>query len=164
MQKIILFFLLLFIFSCKSRETKPEEEPMEAKTPVTVTTISIGPMTEYIDLNATSTFLQKWFVKANITGYLQTANVQLNQYVTKGDVLYTIKTKEAKSIGNSISILDSTLKFSGVNKITADAGDLFHRLIIRQVIMCRTGNSSLLSQIPEVLFFYWICRMSYDLI
>ena len=94
---------------------------MNARTPVTVVAVTREPMEEYIELNATSSFLQKWFVKANVTGYLQTANAQLNKYVTKGEILFTIKTKEAESIGNTITILDSTLKFTGINKIPAFA-------------------------------------------
>src|SRR4051812_40325880 len=70
-------------------------------TPVTVTSIDTGLMEEYIELNATSQFQQKWIMKANVTGYLSKANVQLNKFVNKGDILFAIKTKEAESIGNS---------------------------------------------------------------
>ena len=126
MKKYLFYIPLLFLICCNSKESNQDEETKtEVQTPVTVTDISHEPMEDYVELNATSTFLQKWDVKANITGYIQAAHVQLNQPVSKGEILFSIKTKEAESIGNTISILDSTFKFSGVNKIPAVAGGFF---------------------------------------
>ncbi len=88
-------------------------------TPVKVTTVDQSSLTDYIELNATSSFLQKNYVKANAIGYIQKVNAQIGHYVNKGEVLFTIKTKESQSIGNSINILDTTFKFSGLNKIKA---------------------------------------------
>ena len=89
-------------------------------TPVTVTTVDRNGLDDYIELNAVSAFLQKSYVKANANGYLQSANVYPGKYVEVGQPLFTLQTKEAKSIGNSIKILDSTLKFTGVNTIKAN--------------------------------------------
>ena len=59
MQKLFnCYFLLLLLASCKSNDTSREEE-ITARTPVTVTAISNEPLQEYVDLNATSSFLQK---------------------------------------------------------------------------------------------------------
>lgn len=91
----------------------------EARTPVTVTTVSQEAMNDYIELNAVSAFLQKSYVKANANGYLESADVYPGKYVEPGQLLFTLKTKEAQTIGNSIKILDSTLKFSGLNRINA---------------------------------------------
>jgi len=112
------FFLLLF--ACKGKD-KPADEAdnVKAQTPVTVIAIDESSLIDYIDLNATSAFLQKNYVKSNAIGYIQKVNTQLGHYVNKGQVVFTIKTKEAQSIGNSINILDTTFKFSGVNKIRA---------------------------------------------
>jgi multidrug efflux pump subunit AcrA (membrane-fusion protein) len=110
----------LLLFSCKDKAPAADEsDSVKAQTPVTVTTVNDTSMISYIDLNATSVFLQKNFVKANANGYIQSASTQPGHFVEKGQLLFTIKTKEAQSIGNSINILDTTLKFSGVNKIKA---------------------------------------------
>ncbi len=129
MQKIITYFLVLAVItSCKSKETSTGNESAETKTPVTITGISNEPMEEYVELNAISSFLQKWVVRANATGYLQSANVQLNKYVGAGQLLYSVKTKEAQSIGNSINILDSSFKFTGVNSIRANGSGFISQL------------------------------------
>jgi multidrug efflux pump subunit AcrA (membrane-fusion protein) len=112
--------LLALLSSCSNQSTTDEgETEADAHTPVAVTTIDYGPLADSLELNATSSFLQKNYVKANATGYLQKVNVQLGRYVNKGQLLFTIKTKEAQSIGNTINVLDTTFKFSGVNAIRA---------------------------------------------
>lgn len=105
--------------SATAGEPGGKSEQADARTPVTVTTISQEAMNNYIELNAVSAFLQKSYVKANANGYLQSADVYPGKYVEAGQLLFTLKTKEAQSIGNTIKILDSTLKFSGVNRINA---------------------------------------------
>src|SRR5438034_1866636 len=116
------FFIswLGLILSCGQAEKAPAEETHEAvETPVTITGVSTAPMQDYIELNASSAFLQKNFIKANANGYLQSNFTQPGQYVNKGQSLFTIKTKEAQSIGNAVNQLDSNFKFSGTNIIKA---------------------------------------------
>jgi len=107
----------LMLFSCQSKDKggDDEDKKVASKTPVTITTVDSSALTDYIDLNATSITLQKNYVKSNANGYVQEVNAQLGQNVSKGQVLFTIKTKEAQTIGNSINVLDTTFKFSGVN-------------------------------------------------
>ena len=131
-----LLLFSLFLFACggsgkeapsggkdsttTEKSDKSDSDSVDARTPVTVTTVSHDAMNDYIELNAVSAFLQKSYVKANANGYLQSADVYPGKYVEAGRPLFTLKTKEAQSIGNSIKILDSTLKFSGLNTIAAN--------------------------------------------
>jgi HlyD family secretion protein len=167
MQKINTYHLLLFcttifvVFSCSSKEIKPPGEIPDAKTPVTVTTVSHEPMTEYTELNATSSFLQKWMVKANATGYLQMARVQLNKYVNSGEVLYTIKTKEAQSIGNAINILDSTFKFSGINSIKANGSGFISQINHQAGDYVQDGEQ--LAVITDTKSFVFLLELPYEL-
>jgi multidrug efflux pump subunit AcrA (membrane-fusion protein) len=98
-----------------------EDAKVASQTPVTVTTVSDSAMVDYIDLNAISTTLQKNYIKANANGYIKEAFVQPGQNVARGQLLFTIKTKEAQAIGNSINVLDTSFKFSGINHIIASA-------------------------------------------
>ena len=117
----VILLLLATGFSCRNQEPATEETPEEVQTPVTITHISTEPITDYIELNATSTFLLKNYVKSNANGYLQSADAKPGQFVNQGQLLFTIKTKEAQSIGNAINVLDSSFKFSGTNGIRAGA-------------------------------------------
>lgn len=100
--------------------TEPATDSVDARTPVTVTEIAHAAINDSIELNAVSAFLQKSYVKANANGYLQSSDVYPGKYVEVGQPLFSLKTKEAQIIGNSIRVLDSTLKFTGVNQIKAN--------------------------------------------
>jgi multidrug efflux pump subunit AcrA (membrane-fusion protein) len=122
MSKLKLLYLLtgFMMFSCNNAVPLSEKtNTPEVRTPVTVTSINESPLADYIELNATSAFLQKSIVKANANGYIQIVNTQIGKYVNAGQELFSIKTKESQSIGNAINILDSTLHFSGLNNIRA---------------------------------------------
>ena len=106
--------------SAKEKPAPEAKDSVEEGTPVTVTSVDRGGLNDYIELNAVSAFLQKSYVKAIANGYLQSADVYPGKYVETGQTLFTLQTKEARSIGNSIRILDSTLKFSGVTTIKAN--------------------------------------------
>jgi multidrug efflux pump subunit AcrA (membrane-fusion protein) len=116
-----LFVCLLALASCKSKDAETAEEPPAVRVPVTVTSVAYEPLQQYIDVNATSTFLQQNFVKSNLNGYIQKANIKFGDYVHRGQVLFILKTKEAEAIGNSVNKLDSNFKFSGVNYVRAGA-------------------------------------------
>ncbi|HYM93218.1 MAG TPA: HlyD family efflux transporter periplasmic adaptor subunit [Chitinophagaceae bacterium] len=160
--RLLFFYLLYFLVSCKNKNANPAgDEKVDAQTPVTVATVSNEPMEDFVELNATSAFLQKWLVKANITGYLQSANVQLNQYVNKGEILYTIKTKEAQSIGNTITILDSSLKFTGINKIPAAASGFISQVNHQAGDYVQDGEQ--LAEITDTKSFVFLLNMPYEL-
>ena len=95
-------------------------DSVDARTPVTVAQVDRGGLDDYIELNAVSAFLQKSYVKAIANGYLESADVYPGKNVEKGQTLFTLQTKESKSIGNAIQKLDSTLHFSGVTTIKAN--------------------------------------------
>ncbi len=118
----ITIFLLLYsiLFSCKGKVEQSIETPVESTTPVTAVQVSSDAMSEYIELNATSTFLQKSYVKSNVNGYLVFTGARLGEYVGRGQGLFTVRTKESQSIGNALSKLDSSFKFSGTNSIQAN--------------------------------------------
>lgn len=119
------WFFVLFIgllnAGCHSTSSDDSDETPAVKTPVTVTTVSRISLNEYIELNATSTFLQQNYVKSNLNGYIEKSNIKYGDYVRKGQPLFILKTKEAKAIGNAVNKLDSGFNFSGVNVLRANA-------------------------------------------
>jgi multidrug efflux pump subunit AcrA (membrane-fusion protein) len=153
--------LCLLLFSCHRSTKETTEEVAEPETPVTVTSITNEPMEDYVELNATSTYLQKWVVKSTLNGYLQSANVQLNKYVGRGQTLYTVKTKEAKSIGNTINILDSSFKFTGTNRIAAVASGFISQIDHQNGDYVQDGEQ--LAVITDMKSFVFLLDMPYEL-
>jgi multidrug efflux pump subunit AcrA (membrane-fusion protein) len=121
MKKPLLFFILisfLLLLSCNNKNEA--EKIIDARVPVTLTTIDTSSIQSYIDLNATATYLVKNVIKANATGYLNSVNVASNDYVSNGTVLFSIKTREAKVLGNTINKIDPSLNFGGAIKVRAN--------------------------------------------
>jgi hypothetical protein len=114
-----LCLVVLLLLSCKSKKEATDEDapPQQVQTPVTVTTISTEPLTEYAELNAVSSFLQSSFIKATANGYIQTVNVKPGQFAHAGQLAFVMQTKEAKALGNTINELDPSFRFSGLIKI-----------------------------------------------
>jgi multidrug efflux pump subunit AcrA (membrane-fusion protein) len=118
----LLLVILTGFSSCSNNaDSQAENTAAEPQTPVTVTSVSFEPLVEYLELNATSTFLQRSYIKASTNGYLQTVSAQIGKTVSAGQILFNIITKEAKSIGNSINNLDPGFRFSGLNSIRSNA-------------------------------------------
>ena len=148
--------------SCNSPEKKQEQiEKIPVGTPVTVTTIITDTMAEYIELNATSTFLQKSYVKANVNGYVQAVKTMPGQYVSAGSVLFTVKTKEAQSIDNSVTKLDPSFRFSGINNIKTSAGGYVTQLNHQVGDYVQDGEQ--LAVLSDQKSFAFILNLPYEL-
>lgn len=111
--------LAVIVSSCQSKAPEAETK-VEPQTPVTVTTVKEENLEEYVELNATSSFMEKSVVKASISGYIQSEPAQKGKYVQAGQVLFTLITKEARAIGNTINKLDPSFKFSGITTVRAN--------------------------------------------
>jgi len=160
---LIIFLLLCGAFVSCHQATLPAEAaaPEEIQTPVTVTRISNEPLAEYIELNATSSFTQKNYIKANANGYLQSNFTQPGQYVNRGQVLFTIKTKEAQSIGNAVNQLDSSFKFSGTNAIRAGEKGFITQLSHQAGDYVQDGEQ--LAIVSDLSSFAFLLDLPYEL-
>jgi len=119
-RRIFFCMIIILFVACRDKQEPEKTDTVDARTPVTVTEVGHNAINDSIELNAVSAFLQKSYVKANANGYLQSSDVYPGKYVEVGQPLFSLKTKEAQIIGNSIRALDSTLKFTGVNQIKAN--------------------------------------------
>jgi len=153
-------FVGLLIFSCNSSTTDSTGETPEVRTPVTVTSVSNMPLNEYIELNATSTYLQQNFVKSNLNGYIQKSNIRFGSLVHRGEPLFVLKTKEASAIGNVVGQLDSTFKFSGVNIIRADVSGYVMQLNHQQGDYVQDGEQ--LAVISDAKSFMFVMNVPYE--
>ncbi len=129
---MLYFIFSVTILSCKQKDSASNgNNTLETRTPVTVTSVSFDPIKEYIELNATASFLQQSYIKANLNGYIKQVNIRIGDYVNRGKTLFVLKTKEAEAIGNAVNRLNPDFKFSGVNIISANTNgyvtDLNHQ-------------------------------------
>jgi hypothetical protein len=114
---LLVMLLLTLAFGCKTKVEAPEDK-LEVRTFVTLTNISIEPIAETIDLNAVSCFLKKSIIKCTTAGTIEDISVNLGNHIAKGQVLFTLKTKEALALEGNLKN-DSNLNFKGLLKIKA---------------------------------------------
>lgn len=122
----IAFLIISFSLLVSSCSNAPvvEEEASPPVTPVKITTVADSSLGEYVEVSAVSAYLEKSFVKANINGYVEKATITMGQQVGRGQLLFSLITKEARSIGNTVNKLDPGFKFSGISSIRAEASGI----------------------------------------
>jgi multidrug efflux pump subunit AcrA (membrane-fusion protein) len=118
--RIIIFLSAIAVWSCRPHPPADEGNTSNPVTPVKVVNPETGSMSDYIELNATSSFLIKESIKSTANGYITDARVVPGQVVHKGQLLFTIQTKEARALGNIKNTYDTSLHFSGIISVLAN--------------------------------------------
>jgi multidrug efflux pump subunit AcrA (membrane-fusion protein) len=163
-QFILVFFavVLTAVYSCGGGQPATEDvAPVSPQSSVTITTIDSSQLADSIVLSATSTFLQKNYVSSNAIGYIQSVGILPGKYVEKGHLMFTIKTKEAQSIGNTLNILDTTFKFSGKNNIRASRSGFVTQLLHQVGDYVQDGEQ--LAIISDRESFAFVMQLPYEL-
>ncbi len=159
---LLSFVFLAAVLGCKQGDSSDAADAgsTETRTPVTVTSVSYAPLREFIELNATSSFLQKSYVKSNLNGYVKQVNIKFGDYVHTGQTLFVLKTKEAEAIGNSVNKLDSSFKFSGVNTIPANSNGFIAELDHQSGDYVQDGEQ--LAVITDSKSFVFVMNVPYE--
>lgn len=110
--------LFLFISACHE---KKEATPNVMPSPRTIVSIGLASDTiqisEEISLHATASYLLQSDVKANATGYITGTKIKLGDKVNRGAALFSLQTKEARALGNTINKLDASFRFNGNSSV-----------------------------------------------
>lgn len=160
MKNKLPFLLLIGLFAACQSQPAADDASVQAVTPVTVVNPSNVPLNDDLTLNASSVYLLKTSVKANINGYIISSNVSLGQFVKKGQVLFTLKTKEAQSLGNTINKLDPSFKFSGLNKIISSSSGFISSLNHQSGDYVQDGEP--LAEITDQNSFGFLMNVPYE--
>ena len=165
MRKILFLlstFTLFGTLACQSEAPAEAAAPeLDARTPVTVTSPQTGPLDEFIELNATSVFQVKNLIKSNSNGYLQAVHIHPGDFVQHGQVLFVVKTKEAESLGDALTELDSSLHFSGQTSIRATASGYITQVNYQAGDYVQDGEA--LATIADRSSFAFLLDLPYEL-
>jgi multidrug efflux pump subunit AcrA (membrane-fusion protein) len=122
-NRLLYVLMILILCSCGSNTKESQETIIEAGTPVNVISPGKIGLTETIELNATSSFLLKTPVKSLVNGYLRNVFIKEGDFVNKGEVLMNVITKEAQSLGNALSSIDTLIHFKNEIAISGRSTD-----------------------------------------
>lgn len=151
-QWVLYVLICAAMVGCTTNATK-EDSTEKASTPVTVTTLTMGKLTEYIELNATSVFQRKNVVRSTATGFLSATNVSLGATVKNGEVLFTLVTKEAAALKRGTVANDSNMQFIGEIKIRASQNGIISSIAHQQGDYVQEGDELVIIAEPASQVF-----------
>ena len=159
-------FILLVLAACNHGAEKADPAPedsaaAETKTPVTTTSVAVSDLSDSIELNATSTYLQSSYVRSIATGYIRSVDIKPGEFINKGASMFTIETKESMVIGNSISKLDSSFKFTGLSTAKASLSGYITQLNHQTGDYVQDGEQ--LAVISDINSFVFLLNLPYEL-
>lgn len=121
-RRMIWLGAAIFIsFGCKPKgQAEDSDQKVNTITPVTLVSPENGNISDYLELNATSSFLRKETIKSTANGYISDVKIALGDVVHKGQVLFTIQTKESKALANYKNTYDTSIHFTGLIPIASN--------------------------------------------
>ena len=120
------FYILLFsvfLIACKTIPTE-EETSIAPKSPVQISSIRIGEIDDNLLLSATTVYLNRNVITAEIPAFITKVNIHLGDKIIKGQVLYELQTKESKALGKQSFNIDTSITNIGIIKVYAPASGI----------------------------------------
>ena len=124
MKPLRLLLLLPFVAACGSKDPTAagaaapagggDEPAMKPRALVTIGTIQTDTLTDVLRLSAVSAFPAKDALRATTTGYVLAPTPVVGQLVHVGQTVFTIQTKESRTLHLDKLTGDPRLKFSGI--------------------------------------------------
>jgi multidrug efflux pump subunit AcrA (membrane-fusion protein) len=104
--------------SCRNGNST-SEEASAVKTPVTIVPVTFRSVSSTVDLPAVTMFMKKSIVRATTTGSIEKISVNPGDFITTGQMLFMIRTREAMAL-KSGSAGDTSLSFRGLININSN--------------------------------------------
>jgi multidrug efflux pump subunit AcrA (membrane-fusion protein) len=120
--KYFVYLSLIFFISCSS-ENKNADSPVEQGTPVRIANLVRTDLTESINLNANTIFLNKEIVRSTFQGFIEKIYKNIGDAVNIDDSLFLIRTKES-SASDSLQIRIGNRVFKGTITIKVQANGI----------------------------------------
>jgi hypothetical protein len=151
---LFLFLLtgaLILIQSCH-RTTQKAEEPGAVKTPVTIVPVQFKPVTSTEELSAVATFMNKSIIRATTTGIIEKILVSPGDFVTTGQLLFAIRTREAMALNKMVQT-DTSLNFKGLINIASHKDGVINSISYQKGDLVQEGDEmALVSEQSSLVF------------
>jgi multidrug efflux pump subunit AcrA (membrane-fusion protein) len=158
---VVMPLLIMVILLGACNKVAQTEAPAQVSVPVTVTHIDTTAIESFIDLNATTVYLIKNTIKANTTGYLEVVKVTSNDFVRKNQLLFSLKTREAKVLGNTINKIDPSLHFGNAVNLRATSDGFVNAVNVQRGDYVQEGDA--LAIINDANSFSIVLSLPYEL-
>ena len=148
------------LFSCK-QATKSSEETTIVKTPVTIVPVTYKSFSSTVALPAVATFMNKSTIRATTAGNIEQVLIIQGDYVNSGQLLFTIKTREAMALDKKFQA-DTSLNFAGIIKIAAPVEGVISSISHQKGDFVQEGDEMALVWEQNSLVFILTVPFEYD--
>jgi biotin carboxyl carrier protein len=156
---ILLTFIIAVSLSC-CHSSKTNEEVADVKTPVTIVPVEFKSVESTVDLPAVSTFMNKSIIRAATTGTIEKIQINQGDVISTGQLLFTIRTREAMALNNSAGS-DSSLSFKGLINIASHNEGVISSISYRKGDFVQEGDE--LAVVSEQNSLVFILNIPYEL-
>jgi biotin carboxyl carrier protein len=146
-------------YSCRNA-VQPVEKEVEVKTPVTIVPIEYKTVTSAVDLPAVATFLNKSIVRATTAGTIENISINPGDFVSQGQMLFSIRTREAMALKSTITG-DSSLAFKGLINIKSNNEGVINTITYQKGDFVQEGDE--LAVISEQKSLVFILEVPFEL-
>lgn len=151
--------LFALTISC-GHSTETTEEVVDVKTPVTIAPVEFKSVESTVDLPAVSTFLNKSIIRATTTGIIEKILINQGDVIETGQLLFSIRTREAMALNNSTGS-DSSLSFKGLINITSHNEGVISAISYRKGDFVQEGDE--LAVVSEQNSLVFILDVPYEM-
>lgn len=142
---------MVIVSACRN-SAPPSEDTVAVRTPVTVIPATFKPVASSIDLPAISQFLNKNTARATTTGIIEKIFISQGDFVSSGQLLFTIRTREAMALGN-LSASDSSLSFRGLINISSNEAGVINSILYQKGDFIQEGDALAVISLQKSLVF-----------
>lgn len=155
----ILTMMIILSPGC-NQTTSTSEEELEVITPVTISPVIFKTVTSTVDLPAVTTFLNKSIIRATTTGIIEKISITQGDYVSVNQLLFSIKTREAMAISNTMGN-DSSLTFRGLINIASPKEGVINSVAYQKGDFVQEGDE--LASVSEQNSLVFILDVPFEL-
>lgn len=155
----IITAMIILLPSCKQK-TPLSEEKLEVITPVTVTPVMFKTVTSTVDLPAITTFMNKSIIRSTTSGIIEKISIMQGDYVSEEQILFSVKTREAMALSNSMGN-DSSLTFKGLINIRSPKEGVINSVAYQKGDFVQEGDE--LASVSEQNSLVFILEVPFEL-
>lgn len=155
----IIMAMMILLPSCK-QTTPTSEEETEVITPVTVTPVMFKTVTSTVNLPAVTTFMNKSIIRATTSGIIEKISIMQGDYVSEGQILFSVKTREAIALGKAMEN-DSSLTFKGQINISSPKEGVINSVAYQKGDFVQEGDE--LASVSEQNSLVFILEVPFEL-
>ncbi|MGB8490390.1 MAG: HlyD family efflux transporter periplasmic adaptor subunit [Bacteroidales bacterium] len=158
--KVVIALVSLGVIPACGNQGSTGEKETEHRTPVTLTQPVYRDISEIVDLPAITEYLVRNVVRSSTTGIIETISVSPGEPVSRGQLLFTVKTLEAAALKDSLQN-ETNLAFRGIIKVPAPKNGIISEVMHQAGDFVQEGDE--LSVVADVESLVFILEVPFEM-